>query len=122
MPLCYVLDEHYRGILWNAIQQHNASGINPLDVVRVGDPADLPLGTKDPDLLLWGEREGRVLVTRDWQTMPGHLAAHLAAGHHSPGVFIPRPGQSLPQLVIILVLAAYVYDPAEVRDQVRFLP
>jgi hypothetical protein len=122
MPLCYVLDEHLRRILWNAIQQHNAGGIDLLDVVRVGDPADLPLGTKDPELLLWAEREQRVLVTRDGSTMPGHLAAHLAAGRHSLGILILRPGHPLPQLLFYLALAAYILDPAELRDQYRYLP
>jgi hypothetical protein len=122
MPLAYVLDEHLRGLLWDAIRQHNAGGVNVIDVTRVGDPADLPLGTQDPDLLLWAERENRVVVTRDWNTMPGHLANHLQGGHHSPGVFILRRGLSLPQLVDILVLTAYAVDPAEARDQVRYLP
>jgi hypothetical protein len=44
MALRYVLDTHLRGPLWRAIQWHNSAGINPLDVVRVGDPSDLPLG------------------------------------------------------------------------------
>jgi hypothetical protein len=122
MPLAYVLDEHLRGLLWGAIRQHNAGGVNVIDVTRVGDPADLPLGTQDPDLLLWAERENRVVVTRDWNTMPGHLADHLQGGHHSPGVFILSRGYSLPQLVFILALAAYAMDPAEVVDQVTFLP
>jgi hypothetical protein len=122
MPLCFVLDEHLRGPLWGAIQQHNAGGSYPLDAVRVGDPPDLPLGTTDPDLLLWAEREGRVVVTRDWRTFPGYLAAHLRGGHHSPGVIILRPGQPLPQLVFALALAAHAADPGEFRDQVRFLP
>lgn len=122
MPLSYVLDENLRGPPWIALQQHNAGGLYPVDVVRVGDPPDLPLGTIDPDLLLWAEREGRVLVTVDWKTMPGHLAAHLQNGHHSPGVLIPRPGLSLSQLVFELVLLAYASDPDELRDQVRFIP
>lgn len=122
MPLRYVLDEHFRRILWNAIQRHNAGGVNLLDAVRVGDPADLPLGTKDPDLFVWAEHEGRVLVTRDQHTMTGHLAAHLAAGRHSPGVLILNTGFPLSQLVFYLALAAYIFDPADVRDQFRYLP
>lgn len=122
MPLRYVLDEHLRGILWKAIQRHNTGGNNLLDAVCVGDLVDLPLGTKDPDLLVWAEREGRVVATRDWQTMPGHLAVHLVAGLHSPGILILRPGQTRPQLVFHLALAAYIYDPVEVRDQVLYLP
>ncbi len=122
MPLRYVLDEHLRGPLWHALQRHNAGGTDVVDVVRVGDPADLPRGTQDPALLLWAERENRVLVTRDWNTIPGHLAALLHSGRHSPGVVILRPGHSLAQLVSILVVAAYVWDPADVQDQIRYLP
>jgi hypothetical protein len=122
MPLSYVLDEHLRGHLWNPLLQHNTGGTNVVDVVRVGDLPDLPLGTTDPDLLLWAERQGRVLVTRDWNTMPGHLINHLLGGHHSPGVFILRPGHTLPELVFALVFMAWTCEPAEVRDQVRFLP
>lgn len=51
MTLRYLLDEHLRGPLWRAIQWHNNSGVYPLDVVRVGDPPELPLGSDDPTLL-----------------------------------------------------------------------
>jgi hypothetical protein len=122
MPLRFVLDEHLRGPLWGAIQQHNAGGSDVIDAVRVGDLPDLPLGTTDPDLLLWAEREGRVVVSRDWNTFPHHLAVHLLSGRHSPGVVILRPGHTLPQLVFTLALAAHAADPGEFRDQVRFLP
>jgi hypothetical protein len=122
MPLRYVLDEHFRGILWSAFQHHNAKGIDVVDVVRVGDPVDLPRGTPDPELLLWAEREGRVVVSLDRSTMPGHLAAHLALQHRSPGIFVLRLGHPLPLLVSHLALAAHLYDPDEVRDQIRYLP
>jgi hypothetical protein len=84
MPLTYVLDEHLRGSLWQLAGWHNAQGSNIIDVTRVGDPDDLPLGTRDPEILMWAERESRILVTRDSKTMDGHLADHLVAGHHSP--------------------------------------
>ena len=122
MPLRYVLDENLRGVLWNALQRHNAGGLNPVDVARVGDPPDLPLGTADPDLLLWAEREGRVVVTWDWSTMPGFLAAHLQSGHHSPGLVLLRSGFTLTQLVFELVLLAHASDPSELQDQQRFVP
>ena len=118
----YVLDEHLRGQLWQAIQHHNAGGVNPVDAVRVGDPPDLPLGTTDPQLLLWAEREGRVIVTRDPNTMPGHLNDRLQAGHHSPGVFLLRPRPTLAQVVDYLVVAAYAGDPAAARDRVEYIP
>src|SRR5947209_3241076 len=102
MPLRYVLDEHLRGPLWRAIQWHNSSGVYPIDVTRVGDPVDLPLGADDPALLQWAEREQHILVSHDLDTMALHLADHLAAGRHSPGVFLIRPFSSLPQTVSFL--------------------
>src|SRR5436189_6142020 len=108
MPLLYLLDEHLRGGgLWQAIQQHNASGIDPLDALRVGDRPDLPLGSTDPDILLWAESSGRIFVSRDERTLPGYLAAHLQAGHHSPGVFMLRAVCTVPDVLFALVLAGY---------------
>src|SRR5262249_7068347 len=88
MALRFLLDEHLRGPLWRAIPRHIALGGLTLDVVRVGDPPDLPLGSDDPDILLWAERQERILITEDVHTMPGFLAKHLQAGHRSPGVFV----------------------------------
>lgn len=122
MPLRYVLDKHLRGPLGVALQQHNASGGIPVDVVRVGDPPDLPCGTPDPDILVWAQRVGRLVVSRDYKTMPGHLAAHLQAGRHSPGVCLLPPGRTLPQLVFGLALAAHASDPTEWLDQWKYLP
>ncbi len=122
MALRYVLDEHLRGPLWRAIQWHNSSGVYPLDVVRVGDPVDLPLGAGDPALLLWAEREQRILVTHDPDTMPTHWADHLAAGRHSAGVFMIRPHSTLPQILSFLRDAAYASAPAEWQDRIQFIP
>lgn len=85
MPLLYVLDEDVRGPLWRHILRYNARGIDPIDVIRVGDFDDLPLGILDPDILLWCEASNRVLISHDRSTTPSHLKNHLAAGHHCPG-------------------------------------
>ena len=122
MPLAYVLDEHLRGMLWQAIRQHNAASAFPIDGVQVGDPVDLSLGTSDPDILLWAEREGRVVVTLDRGTMPGHLTAHLQAGHQCAGIFIIRSKATIPQIVDYLVAAAYAADPAVLHDRYEYIP
>jgi len=90
--LRFLLDEHLRGPLWLAILRHNALGGLPIDVARVGDSPELPLGSADASILLWAEQEGRILPTEDIHTMPGHLADHLRDGRHSPGVFVIRVG------------------------------
>jgi hypothetical protein len=123
MPLGFVLDEHLRGgALWQAVQQHNAAGVDVLDVTRVGDPADLPTGISDPDLLQWTESADRILVSLDKRTLPTHLAARLQAGGHSPGVLILRPGNTTAQVLFALVLIAHAGDPIHYRDRIEFIP
>jgi hypothetical protein len=122
MALRFLLDEQLRGPLARAIRQHNAAGIHVIDVLSVGDPPDLPLGSSDPGILLWAEREGRIVVTWDRGTMPGHLASHLLAGHHSPGVFVLRSSVTLSAIVSYLVLAAHAGDPALFQDRIEYVP
>jgi hypothetical protein len=123
MPLRFLLDEHLRGGgLWQAIQQHNAAGAHLLDVVRIGDPPDLPLSTLDPDILLWAEREGRILVSRDRRTFPSYLASHLQAGRHSPGIIVVRKRCTVPQAVFELILVAHAGDPASYQDTITYIP
>jgi hypothetical protein len=122
MAIAFVLDENIRGQIWSAICQHNARGVNPIDVTRVGDPPDLPLGTPDPDLLMWAARAARVVVTKDVRTLPALLVTYLQQGHDSPGLMVLRGGFSIPDLVGALVLAAHGYEPWELQDQVTFVP
>jgi hypothetical protein len=122
MPLRYVLDEQLRGPLWRAIESHNACGIDLIDAVRVGDKPDLPLGTSDPDILLWARREARILVTRDVNTMPTHLADHLQKGHHSPGIFAIRRRSLLPQVVFSLALYMHAGDASNLEDRIEYIP
>jgi hypothetical protein len=99
MPQRFVLDENQRGPLWRAVTRHNQAGLHLLDVVRVGDSLDLPLGSTDPEILLWCEREDRILVSFDKATLAGHLRDHLETGHHSPGIFLLRRASRLSEVV-----------------------
>ena len=123
MSLRFLLDENLRGgALWQAIHRHNATCIDPIDVARVGDPAGLPCVSLDPDVLLWAEREARILVTLDRQTIAKYLAAQVGAGRHSPEVMLVRSGVSASGIVAFLVLAAYATDAADWRDRVSYIP
>jgi hypothetical protein len=122
MALLFVLDEHLRGPLWRAIQGHNLRGRDLIDSVRVGDPPDLPLGSDDPMILLWAEQAGRILISLDWDTMIAHLEAHLAAGRHSPGIFLIHPRSRIQDLIAFLALAAHAGSEAQWRDQVTYIP
>src|SRR3954469_5712937 len=118
--LCFVLDEHLRGPLWSAVLQHNAHGGLPIDAVRVGDPPDLLLGSDDPTILLWAERTGRILLTEDVRTIPGHLAHHLKAGRYSPGVFIIKGGFSIKQIVEYLELAGHAGESGDYENAITY--
>ena len=122
MPIRFLLDENLRGPMWDAVQRHNAAGLDPIDVVRVGDPADLPCGTSDPVVLLWAEREGRILESNDRKNMAAHLRAHLQTEHHCPGIFLVRRNSSVAALVFHLVQAAYAGDPGDFLDRVGYIP
>jgi hypothetical protein len=117
----FVIDEQLRVKLLAAILQQNATGGLPIDATQVGDPANLPLGTPDQDLLVWAERNDRFVVTLDRKTMIGHLATHLAAGRHSPGLFLVRRGASLGQIVAFLEVAAHAGDPDDFVDRVTYV-
>ena len=121
-PLRFLLDEHLRGPLQSAIERHNLLGGLPIDVIAVGDVADLPLGSHDATILAWAEREGRMVVTLDRRTMNKHLANHLAAGHHSPGVLILDPTCSIPTVIDLLELIAYAGKADDYRDHIDFVP
>jgi hypothetical protein len=122
MALAYLLDEHFRGPLWNAIQRHNARSSDTIDAVRVGDADGPPLGMDDPAILRWAERTGRILITFNEHTMPDHLADHLRGGGHSPGIFSVRPGIQLAEIVEFLVLAALASEQAEWQDRIVYVP
>jgi hypothetical protein len=122
MPIRFVLDENQRGQLWRAVQDHNTRGGYPIDAVRVGDPPGLPLGIQDPALLLWAEQADRILVTADVETMIAHLGDHLAAGHHSPGVFLIRRRSDLRDRVAFLALSSEEGDEDQWRDCAVFIP
>jgi len=90
--------------------------------VRVGDPPDLPLSSDDQQILEWAENKDRIVITEDKHTMPAALAAHLQAGHQSPGVFMIRGGFSLGQLVSILELVGHAGQAADYRNAVTYVP
>jgi hypothetical protein len=122
MALRYLLDENLHGPLWAAIRRANATRALPLEIACVGEATDLPLGMSDRELLLWAEQHGFVVVSNDTRTMPGHFAAHLHAGHHSPGVFLIALPASIPKILEALFYYADSSDDDLWRDQILFVP
>jgi hypothetical protein len=121
--LKFLLDEDTPGPLESAIRRHNLRPDRlPIDFVRVGRTGAPPSGTTDPDNLIWAEAEDRILVSRDFNTLIQHLNDHLAAGRHSPGVLLIRPGHTYAQIISELEAIAHAGQPDDFRDRVQFIP
>ena len=118
MRLRLLLDENLSPRLKVALQRLTSS----VDIARVGDEGAPPLGTSDPDLLLFLERAQRLLVTDNRSSIPDHVADHFAAGRHHWGIFEIRPGATMREVLESLVLAVEASEADEWRDQLRWIP
>ncbi len=56
--------------LWKAPADANQGGGRNVEITRVRDEPDLPLGSEDPEILRWAEREGFILVSTDTTRCP----------------------------------------------------
>jgi hypothetical protein len=92
-----------------------------VDVLRVGMPGAPALSTRDPELLLYCEREQRALVTENRQTTPSHERDHFAAGHHW-GLFKLRTGYGIGVYLADLELVWAASEAEEWRDLSRWIP
>ena len=117
MAVGYLLDENvdvaYRDQL--AIR-------GPWSVRVVGERTVPPKRTTDPDILIWREGNDFVLVTNNRRTMPRHLADHLTAGRHVPGIVMLDDDLGIGGNVEELLLIAGASLPDEIRDRIIYLP
>ncbi len=122
--LKYLLDEHippaYRAQILRRAE--HLSPASELEVWAIGDPDAPAKGTLDPDILLWCESHDFVLVTNNRRSMPMHLADHLTAGHHVPGIFTISLDLSIGQLIDELIMIAFAALEDEFADRITFLP
>ena len=77
---------------------------------------------RDPELLAWAAFGGRVTVTHDRQTMPGHAADRLAAGEKMPGLFVVPRRLSISQVIDDLEVMVTCSFEGEWDGTIRFLP
>lgn len=63
-----------------------------------------------------------MLVTNNRRTKPQHLADHLAAGRHVPGIVMLDDDLGIGGNIDELLLIAGASLPDEFRDQIIYLP
>jgi hypothetical protein len=117
-PPRFLLDEHVP----HAIQSRLLRLDPEIDILAAGQLLAPPTGTSDPDLLAWIEKTGYILVTANRRTIPEHVRAYYAAGHHIPGVLLLRRGASLGQVIEQLYLLWVASDAEEYVDRLLYLP
>lgn len=118
MAISYLLDEHIPLSYRTQIIQRKPE----LRVWAIGDPNAPAKGTSDPDLLVWCEKNGFVLITNNRKTMPNHLSDHLNTGHHLPEIFVVNENMSMGQIIGELILIAEASFEDEYQDRISFMP
>ncbi|MGH2514746.1 MAG: DUF5615 family PIN-like protein [Ktedonobacterales bacterium] len=93
----------------------------PLVDFQTGEAAGLR-GVADPEVLTRVSASGRVLVSHDYATMPGHLAEFLASGQHIAGVLLLHQTLPIAQAIEILLLVWEASEPDDWRDKLTYLP
>ena len=117
-PIAYLLDENVDPLIQTLLERQWPQ----ISVRRIGEVGVPARGTPDPDILLWCEAQQISLVTNNRKSMPAHIRVHLAAGQHTPGIFILRSVLTLPEAVEELALIWGASDTDEYRDRLVYLP
>lgn len=114
----FLLDEHL-----NPAIQRQLRRLEPkIEVLVIGQSDTPPKGTSDPDLLIWLQENGYILVTENRRTIPGHLTAHFSQGHHIPGIFWIRPKVNIGAIIEELYLIWLVSTANEYYNRTLFIP
>jgi hypothetical protein len=114
----FLLDEHVDLAIQRGLRRREPE----IEVLRVRDPGAPPAGTLDPDILIWLEDQGYILVTENRSTIPDHLVEHFAAGRHIPGIFWIRPHTSIGRVTEELFLVWSASNAEEYFDRTLFIP
>lgn len=118
MQIKYLMDENLDPIYQIQLRRQEPN----LMVWAIGDPSTPPKGTLDPEILLWCEKYGFILVTNNRSSMPVHLIDHLAQGQHVPGIFQLSPSMSVGETIEELMLVALASLEGEYADRISYLP
>jgi hypothetical protein len=114
----YLIDENVNPIYQIQLLRQNSD----LVVWAVGDEGVPPNGTLDPEILIWCEEHGFILVTNNRTSMPPHLTEHMTQGRHVPGIFILNPNMSIGETIDELILIAQASRDDEYQDYITHLP
>jgi len=76
----------------------------------------------DPELLKWAAKEGRIIVTHDRKTMPGHAAELMDNGETIAGLFVVPRSMPIYHVLEDLQLMITCSENGEWVNVIRYLP
>ncbi len=112
MKIKYLLDENLSPRLKIAVLRLNLD----IDILRIGDPKTPPLGTLDPDVLIYLGQSQRLLVTDNRTSMPEHLQEYWQTHQSFFGLFWVRPDTKIGKLAEELV---FIWESSEAEEWVN---
>lgn len=113
-----LLDEHVPKFFRVQLRRRDPA----LTAWQIGDEGAPPRGALDPPILEWYEANEFVLVTNNRASMPVHLADHLAAGRHVPGILCLDMDASIGLIIEHLWIVALASKEDEFRDIIAYIP
>jgi hypothetical protein len=79
-------------------------------------------GVADPEVLRRCAEQGRILVSHDENSMPGHFRDFIAAGHVSPGVLIAPQDAAIGAVIESILLVWIASESKEWCNRLVWLP
>lgn len=79
------------------------------------------IGLRDPQVLAVAAASGRVLISHDRKTMPGHFAEFIRTSE-SPGVILVKQTLDIGPAIDQIILMWAVMDPEEFRNVISYVP
>jgi len=125
MPLSFLPDECSRSnALWNAFCTHNRERPHEfIDVIRVGEPGAPDCGTDDESLIKWAAANGRVIISKDKNTLAEFHDNYVSNGNETPGLlFIRDSAPTISEIVESVALIAHAGEPDMLRNRCDWIP
>jgi len=114
----FLLDEHVS----KAIQRQLRRIEKEIEVLSIGDRGAPPVGTSDPEILIWMEETGYILITENRSTIPTHISDHFSSGRSFPGVFWIRPVTGIGRIVEELHMIWLASEAEEYKNIATYIP
>lgn len=114
--LKYAADQNYTGDMLRGLERL----LPELDAARVQDGEMYQ--ADDPDVLARAAEEGRIVLTYDLKTVPGHAYDRVRSKELRPGVFAIPHDVPIGKTIDDLYALTLVSEPGKWESQVLVLP